>query len=284
MEDQLTLTHYLEPQDSIDDFILKDILAMVQNTQVLTLVDFYAHEKLGRDKAGEHFLSKILLVATALCKANAHLRNYKRIEDIFTKELTKESFKGKTNIDMLFNKTDIFVEIEGFLSYFKTSLDLLAQSLSPVYGLNHTTWAHKKDPVTKERMSGKAIANSLLGTGKKQIQHTEPLGKLVEANIPLISRIVKLRDAASHYGKIKDIQGYRYSVSHDEIVPPLVKIDDKTVAYVSDYLTEGMGYLNDFVQEFLVTLLSNLIPDMVIRKSKSGEWGWYSPSGFKSQK
>src|SRR5690606_6214276 len=125
------------------------------------------------------------------------------------------------SIDILFNKTDIFVEIEGFLGYFKTSLDLLAQSLNPEYGVSHTTWAHKKDPVTKERLSGKAIANSLLGTGKKQIQHTEPLGKLVEANIPFISRFVKLRDAASHYGKIKDIQGFRYSVDQDKIIQPL---------------------------------------------------------------
>jgi len=75
---------------------------------------------------------------------------------------------------------------------------------------------------------------------------------------------------------LKNVQGFRYSVITKEVIPPLIIINETETAYVDEYMLEVLKYMTHFVQEFIITLLSNLLPDMKVAKHKDGQWGWVS--------
>lgn len=279
MDEQLTLTNIMEPVDDLDRFVLNDIQAIVQNTQVLPLVSFWGHQKLKLDKADEQFLVKATLAVGALLKANAHVRNYRQIETRLLSEIEKYPENAGSNIDILYNKVDATVEIEGFLAYFKTTLDLLAQSLRPIFGFRQDTWGHKIDKESGKKVSGQAIINELNNLSKDMRPNAQALINFIKPNMPYLTRFVVHRDSALHYGQIKDIQGFRYSASKKQIFAPVIRITDSEALYVHDYLSEGMKYIAEFTQEFIVVVLSNLIVDMKIGKKPDGSWGYFSKTG-----
>lgn len=158
-----------------------------------------------------------------------------------------------------------------FFGQIKTALDLLAQSLQPIYGREFKTWKRKKN------LSGMAIADTLSSSIKAEIRpNAKPIVDLIKLNAESITKIVAHRDDTVHYGKLKNVQGFRYSVETKKIVPPLIKIDEDAAAYVDQYMMEVIKYMSDFTQEFVLTLLSNLLPDMKVAKHKNGQWGWVS--------
>ena len=269
MQKQLTLTQEIEIVDEIDKVLLEELLLIVQNKDTLSLVSFWGHEKLKKDNVDEEFFKKIMLSVNALVKANALRRNYHKIKDVLIDEIKKDpSIKG-TRIDMLFNKVDAFILIEGFFSQVKTALDLLAQSLKPVYGYEVHTWAKKNN------VSGMEIVSVLTNNLNKELKpHALPIIDLIKRNAEAITRIVSHRDDTVHYGKLNKVQGFRYSVSKNEVMPPLILINDHESAFVHEYLDEALKYIADFTQEFVITLLSNLVTDMVIAKKSDGSWSW----------
>ena len=133
MEQTLVLTRLLSPKDSYDQKILDDILLVVQNTNTLSLIDYWGHTTFNKEKSGEEFLKSIMSVSTALYKANAHRRNYLRLVDIYLEKLSNESEIKGANVDILFNEIDVLVEIDGFLSQLKTTLDALATSVNTIF-------------------------------------------------------------------------------------------------------------------------------------------------------
>lgn len=274
MDQQLTLTEEIEINDEIDRRLLEEILLTVQNTQVLSLVSFWGHQKLQIDKADEQFLKHIMLSINALVKANALRRNYVQRKDDLIEEIKKDKSISGTNIDMLFNKVDAFILIEAFFGQIKTSLDLLAQSLKPIYGREFQTWKRKNN------LSGMAIADTLSTSIKDDIKpNAKPIIELIKHHSKSITQIVAHRDDTVHYGKLKNVQGFRYSVKTKEIIPPLIKITETEAGYVDEYMMEVLKYIADFVQAFIITLLSNLLPDMKVAKHKDGQWGWVSGKG-----
>lgn len=276
MEEQLTMTLLLEPVDEIDEFIQQDILAIIQNNAILPAVQFWGHEKLKIDKADEHFLKKIMLAVTALSKANAHRRNHKLVQDKLLPEIEKyDEIKG-TNIDLLFNKIDSTVALEGFFSQIKTTLDLLAQSLEYVYGFKLTTWARKLDKASGKELSGLKVVASLNNLSAEMKKHAQPIAQLITDNSEEITKIVKTRDSGVHFGKLNNVQGFRYSVKEKKVVPPIIALSDTEAVYAQEYMEEVLFFITHFVQAFIVSLLSNLLPDMVVRKSKDGTWNYYS--------
>lgn len=273
MDNQLTLALQIEINDDIDKILLEDILLIVQNTNILSVVSFWGHQKLNLDKADEQYLKKVMLSVNALVKANALRRNYHKIKDVLVKEVENDPTIKGTRIDMLFNKVDAFILIEAFFGQIKTALDLLAQSLKPIYGHEFHTWAKKND------LSGMEIVSVLRNNLKAEIKpNAEPVIKLIEAHTHSITKIVNHRDDTVHYGKLNKVQGFRYSVSQNKVYPPLILITDKESAYVHEYMDEVLKYIAEFTQELIITLLSNLLPDMKIGRKKDGEWGWFTNS------
>jgi hypothetical protein len=269
VQTQLTLTQEIEIVDDIDKFLLEDILLIVQNTQILEIVKYWGHEQLKIDKTEELFLKKILLSVNALVKANALRRNYHKVKDILIEDVKKDSTIQDTRIDMLFNKVDAFILIEAFFGQIKTSLDLLAQSLKPIYGQEFHTWERKND------ISGMKIVDVLSRNLNNNIKpHAEAVSNLIKDNAESITKIVAHRDSTVHYGKLKNVQGFRYSVSKKEVYPPIILVAENETAYVHEYMDEVLKYISEFIQLFIITLLSNLINDMVIAKNMNGEWGW----------
>lgn len=276
MEEQLTLTLLLEPVDEIDKFIQQDILAIVQNNAILPAVQFWGHEKLKIDKADEHFLKKIMLAVTALSKANAHRRNHQLVQDNLLVEIGKyEEIKG-TNVDLLFNKIDSTVAVEGFFSQIKTTLDLMAQSLEYIYGFKLETWARKRDKESGKEFSGLKVVASLDNLSAEMKKHAEPISQLIIDNSEEITKIVKIRDSGIHFGKLNNVQGFRYSVEQKKVFPPIIALSDSEARYVQEYMEEVMWFIAQFFQAFTVLLLSNLLSDMVVRKSPDGVWNYYS--------
>lgn len=205
MDTQLTLTEAIEINDDIDRLLLEEILLIVQNNQILPLVSYWSYQKLNINKADEKFVKKIMLSINSLVKANALRRNYVRRKDDLIEEIKKDKSITGANIDMLFNKVDAFILIEAFFGQIKTSLDLLAQSLKPIYGKEFRTWRRKNN------LSGVAIANTLTKSIKKEIKpNAEPIVKLIEKHAKFITKIVAHRDDTVHYGKLKNVQGFRY--------------------------------------------------------------------------
>jgi len=271
VDTQLTLTLQIEINDDIDKLLLEDILLIVQNTNILSVVSFWGHQKLNINKADEKYLKKIILCVNALIKANALRRNYHKIKDTLINEVENDSSIKDTKIDILFNKVDAYILIEAFFGQIKTSLDLLAQSLKPIYGQEFHTWAKKNN------LSGMEIVSTLKNNLNKDIKpHAEPVIKIIEAHSESITRIVNHRDDSVHYGKLNKVQGFRYSASQNKVIPPLILISDKESAYVHEYMDEVLKYIADFIQEFIVILLSNLVVDMVIGKRDDGSWGWHT--------
>lgn len=269
MDDQLTLTQEIEIIDDIDKILLEEILLIVQNTNILEVVKFWGHNKLKIDKTDELFLKKVMLSVNALVKANALRRNYHKVKDLLIKDVRKDPTIQDTRIDMLFNKVDAFILIEAFFGQIKTSLDLLAQSLKPIYGQEFHTWERKND------ISGMKIVDVLSRNLNNNIKpHAEAVSNLIKDNAESITKIVAHRDSTVHYGKLKNVQGFRYSVSKKEVYPPIILVAENETAYVHEYMDEVLKYISEFVQLFIITLLSNLINDMVIAKNVNGEWGW----------
>lgn len=274
MQRQLTLTQQIEMNDKIDHFLLEEILLIVQNNQVLPMVSCWGHEKLKIDKADEIFLKKIMLSVNALIKANALRRNYEKIKDSLIEEIEKDPTIIGTNIDILFNKVDAFILIEGFFVQIKTALDLLAQSLKTIYGKEFHTW-EKKD-----KLCGMKIVSGLSNNLSNDIKpHAKKIIDLISFHAEAITRIVTHRDDTVHYGKLNKVQGFRFSVQQKKVIAPLILITDHESAYVNDYMLEVLKYISEFIQEFIITLLSNLINDMKIAKKSDGTWGWKSDSG-----
>lgn len=274
MDQQLTLTEEIEINDEIDRQLLEEILLIVQNTQILSLVSFWGHQKLQIDKADEQFLKHIMLSINALVKANALRRNFVQRKVDLIEEIKKDKSILGTNIDMLFNKVDAFVLIEAFFGQIKTSLDLLAQSLKPIYGREFHTWKRKNN------LSGMTIADTLSTSIRDDIKpNAKPIIKLIKHHSESITKIVAHRDDTVHYGKLKNVQGFRYSVKNKEVSPPLIKVTETEAGYVDEYMLEVLKYISDFIQEFIITLLSNLLPDMKVAKHKDGQWGWVSGKG-----
>lgn len=269
MEMQLTITTEIEINDDIDRLLLEEILLIVQNKQILSLVSYWGHQKLKIDKADEKFIKSIMLSINSLVKANALRRNYVKRKDDLIEEIKKDKAIVGTNIDMLFNKVDAFILIEAFFGQIKTSLDLLAQSLQPIYGREFRTWKRKNN------LSGMVIADTLSTSIKVEIRpNAKPIVDLIKLHAKSITKIVAHRDDTVHYGKLKNVQGFRYSVKTKKIAPPSIKIDENSAAYVDEYMMEVLKYISNFVQEFIVTMLSNLLPDMKVAKHKDGQWGW----------
>lgn len=271
MQSQLTLTQEIAINDEIDHLLLEEILLIVQNTQVLSVVSYWGHEKLSIDKADELFLKKIILSINSLVKANALRRNYIKIKNYLIEEIKVDPIIVGTNVDILFNKVDAIILIEGFFVQIKTSLDLLAQSLKPIYGREFKTWKRKNN------LSGMAIADTLATSIKDDIKpNAKPVIELIKHHAESIARIIARRDDTVHYGKLNKVQGFRYSVQQNKVFPPLILVTDTKSAYVDEYMQEVLEYISDFVQEFIITLLSNLLPDMKIAKHTDGKWGWVS--------
>jgi hypothetical protein len=273
MDSQLTLTLQIEINDNIDKILLEDILLIVQNTDILSIVSYWSHQKFNLDKTDQEYLKKIMLSVNALVKANALRRNYHKIKDVLIKDVENDPTIKGTAIDMLFNKVDAFILIEAFFSQIKTSLDLLAQSIKPIYGHEFHTWAKKNE------LSGMEIVSVLKNNLKSDLKpHAEPIIKLIETHADSITRIINHRDDTVHYGKLNKVQGFRYSVSQNKVIPPLILVTDTQSAYVHEYLDEVLKYIADFIQEFVVVTLSNLMPDMVIARLGDGSWGWNTRS------
>lgn len=269
MQTQLTLTQEIEIVDEIDKILSEDILLIVQNTQTLEIVKFWGHEQIKIDKADELFLKKIILSVNALIKANTLRRNYYKVKDILIEDIKKDPIIQDTRIDILFNKVDAFILIEAFFGQIKTSLDLLAQSLKPIYGQEFHTWERKND------ISGMKIVDVLSKNLNNDIKpHAEAISNLIKDNAESITKIVAHRDNTVHYGKLKNVQGFRYSVSKKEVYPPIILVTENETGYVHEYMDEVLKYISEFVQLFIITLLSNLINNMVIAKNMNGKWGW----------
>ena len=278
MQTQLTLTQEIEINDGLDKFLLEEILLIVQNSDILALVSYWGHQKLKIDEADEQFFKRVFLSINALIKANALKRNYGRIENILINEIEKDPSIKKSNIDILFNKVDALVLAEGFFSQIKSALDLLAQSLKPIFGIEFHTWERKKE------LSGQRIVDALSNNLNKDLkQHALPLINLINIHSKYLTKIIIHRDSSIHYGKLTKVQGFRYSVSHKKVIPPLILINKGESAYLHDYLNEVLKYIADFIQEFIITLLSNLLPDMKIAKRIDNTWGWVT-NGVKRKK
>lgn len=275
MSGELTLTLELEPVDERDRFILEEILMIAQNNQVLPLVSFFSHHHLGLDKQEEKFVQKIMYAAGALLKANAHRRNYYRIFPELIKEIEKRPELSGSNVPLLFNKVDTNIEFEGFLAQYKSCLDLLAQSLDYVYGTKFITWESKLDKTTGRKMSGMAMVAPLGNVSKKLKPHTAPIAEIIQDNSPIITEVVEHRNSANHYGKIKKVQGFRYTPGTKDIKPPIIALNAENVIYVHEYMDANIDFLIEFVQGFLIILLSNLASGMIIGKDQNGEWGYY---------
>jgi len=280
MEEQLTLTLLLEPVDKIDEFIQQDILAIVQNSAILPAVQFWGHEQLNIEKADEHFLTKVMLAVTALSKANAHRRNHKLVQNHLMAEIEKYKEVRGTNVDLLFNKIDSTVALEGFFSQIKTTLDLLAQSLQYVYGIKSPTWARKRNKESGIELSGMKIVSLINNLPVKIKGHARPISDLITDHSEQITKIVRIRDSGVHFGKLNNVQGFRYSVEHKKVFPPVIALSDSEARYAQEYMEEVLLFIAHFVQDFVVLVLSNLLSDMVVRKSPDGTWSYYS--GVKS--
>lgn len=277
IDDSIVLTERLIPQDKYDDFLLSDILLMVQNTITIELIKWWVNTSTRVEKGEEMFLRKIFLVVTNLFKFNAHRRNFYRVQDDLLKKLKNDSAIIGTNVDVIFESVDAYVEIDGFFTKAKTSLDLLAQSLKPIYGIEFQTWKRAKVGKTKKVLSGQQIINSLEKIKQSNDKsNTEDLLVHMKTHAPYITKIVKYRDDVTHYGESKNIKGFRYYVSSGKVTPPVILLSDTEVVYIHKYMDEVAKYLAEFTRDFLMILLSNLIPDMNIRKDPDGSWGWYS--------
>ncbi len=275
MDSQLTLTHHIEPFDKYDEFLINEVLMIVQNSNVLPVVSFWSHTKFNIEKADEKFFEKVYLAITALHKANAHRRNYHKIKEDIFQEIKNSSDIQNTNVDILFNKVDAFVIIEGFLTQIKTSLDLLAQSLKPIFNQDFRTWERSTEQSSGKVFSGMKLVKVLSTNLPDEIKpHALPLIEYIKENAEYITQVVENRDAAVHYGKNNKIQGFRYSVEKKDVFYPMIKISETEARYVHQYMDVVMESISNFTQTFVIIILSNLLNDMHIAKNSDGSWGY----------
>lgn len=266
---QLTLTQEMERIDEIDNFLIDDVLLIVQNTMTMEYVKFWGHSKLNQDKANEKYYIKIQRCVNALLKANALRRNYLLVRDEIIKEISSDPSLEETNIDLQFNKVDAFILIEAFFTQIKTSLDLFAQSLQPIYGVRFHTFERKND------ISGMNVVNQLKNNLSSELKpHAIPLVKLIENNAEIVTTIVKHRDDTVHYGKITNVQGFRYSVDSNKISQPAILVKEDEAMYVEDYMADVLNFISEFIQAGIITVLSNMLPDMQPCKETENSWGW----------
>ncbi len=270
MDKTLTLTSFLEPNDDIDSFLLEDVLLIVQNTNTLELIKF-ATKSTNKLKHEQNYLLTIISVIKSLYKANHHRRSYKRYEKEFYEQLLKESLKAETAIDLIYSKFDLSSEVDSFLAQIKASLDMLATSLNPLFGLKIHGW-HKK-----HNKSGQEILDILeRQLPKDKLVRTAKLRELVDKNIEYITKIVSLRDQPLHKGGLDALKGFRYVIKEKKLYKPHIVYSEKEVEYVSDFLDKTMSNFVKFTQWFIVLSLSSIIPNMELRQGKDKKFNWYA--------
>jgi len=275
MKTSLVLTELLTPEDEVDQKISDTIQLTVQNILTMNLISFWGHSKFNKEKCDESYLKIITKITTALFKANAHRRNFHRLVEIFIKKCSEDPSVKNTKVDILFNKVDLQVEVDGFLSQLKTSLDLMAQSLRPIFGIHMQTWKRKMNSQKGKILSGQAVINNLNNLSKDIKVNVNKLIEFIENNAEYITSVVVKRDQAIHLGNISNIQWLRYSVKDNMVYPPTIAHSDTNVEYLEDYLNVT---LNDFVihAEYFITItLSNLLPSMFLKKEKDNKYKWY---------
>lgn len=266
---QLTLTHEMERIDEIDDFLMEDILLIVQNTMTMEFVKFWGHEKLNKEDADKKYFIKIQRCVNALLKANALRRNYLLVKDKLIEEIKTDPSLQGTNIDLLFNKVDAFILIEAFFTQLKTALDLFAQSLESIYGLKFHTFERKRN------VSGMNIVNQLENNLSNELKtNANQLVEFIKNNAEEITKIVKHRDNTVHYGKLANVQGFRYSATDAKISQPALLVRENEAMYVEDYMNEVLKFICEFIQMSIIITLSNMLPDMRPCKQSTNNWGW----------
>lgn len=277
MNEELTITQLTERVDEIDDFLHEDVLRIVDDSSALSVVEFHAESMFSQKKGGEEYFLKTFGAVSALLKANAHLRNYKRLLPLLSEDILHSDAVSGSDVDMLFNKVDVMIEFEGFLSQLKTCLDMLAQSLNPITGKYFKTYG--KAEVDGKQLNGVKIVNFLKKSARSRIQqNTIKLQKLIIEHSEEITDIVNLRDVFVHQGRSKKIQGFRFSHSENKVFAPIMSTGEGKAIYVQDYMDDKLDYVSHFAQTFLVITLSSLLPDMIRGKKETGGWQWFTKS------
>jgi len=266
------LTRILEPKDKIDWFLVKNILLVVQDKQTFALVRSWGHSKFNKEKVDEEYFEKMLSVVKSLLKANHHRRSYIKLASKLKEQLLKESLNIKSNIDLIYEKPDLISEVDSCLTHIKASLDSLAKSLNPIYGLKLNGW-HKKKYRNKE-ISGLNVVNAINNLSQGGYGDSRKLARFIEDNVGYISYIVSLRDAPIHKGEISTIRGFKFCVRNQTIENPVIFHSEGKSESLSAFLTNTMWNFINFTQFFMVLSLSNLIKGtfLVVDKEEKPRW------------
>lgn len=148
----------------------------------------------GKEKEKKEFMDLLVVLALKLAAVWTHLQRFKEEEDrLIADGRTKPiDVQGKEDIKLT-TAQQLYLEFDGFLVQFKSTLDYMTKTLSFGLGLPFSslnTFGDKGNVV--RNMLTRNLPNNLKGVGKI-------LSDYIESNQDWLSTAIDLRDRTNHY-------------------------------------------------------------------------------------
>ncbi|MFA6423300.1 MAG: hypothetical protein WCW17_02485 [Patescibacteria group bacterium] len=271
-EKVLALTHKIVITDEFENRVKKEIIEPVLDQMTFTALNFQKSDPNSKLSIAEKFFLDVDKVVFRLLQCHKHQKNYDIIESERIKELNADIQKTTKFIDECWRPLELNCEIDAFLTKWKSSLDALAKTLIPLYGINSKTWSDK----------GKKIINQLNNLSAEKVKKIQPLINIIEENKGQIGSIIDLRDKVVHYDT-ECLTPFHYRLKEKKLHNPSL-IWDGNVYMPQDFMTQASEYLLDFTREFIVKSINGFVEALYIVVTTDGHQWFMPPDKIKESK
>ena len=263
-EKVFALTHKIVITDDFENRVKKEIIEPVMDQMSFTALNFQKTKLDSKLSVAEKYFLDIDKVVFRLLQCHKHQKNYDLVESQRTNELNTDIQKTARYIDECWRPLELSCEVDAFLTKWKSTLDALAKTIIPLYGINSKTWGDK----------GERIIKQLKNLSAEKISKVEPLLKLIEDNKEQIGSIIDLRDKVVHYDT-ECLTPFHYRLKEKKLYNPNL-IWDGNIYRPHDFMTQTSEYLLDFIREFIVKSINGFVESLYITITNDGHQ-WFIP-------
>lgn len=271
-EKVLALTHKIVITDDFEKRVKKEIIEPILDQMTFTVLNFQKTEHESKPSVAENYFLDIDKVVFRLLQCHKHQKNFELVESQRIEELNADIQKATRHIDECWRPLELNCEIDAFLTKWRSTLDALAKTLIPLYGINSKTWKEK----------GQKVINQLKNLPAERVSKIQQLINLIENNKGQIGSIIDLRDKVVHYD-MECLTPFHYRLNEKKLYSPNL-IWDGDIYRPQDFMTQTSEYLLDFIREFVVVSINGFVESLFIEITSEGHQWFIPPDKIKESK
>jgi hypothetical protein len=219
----------------------------VLNMRIMLSLVQVAHASDLSDQKKQEVFQLILVTALKLCGVWQHMDRYNKLEDELIKAAHENPIDESQNQPVrLATAQNLYLDLDGFLVQFKSTLDHMVHILHFTFGLPFEALSTFADYGNKIRTQ---LARNVSGMNK---QPAGELSKFIEQNQQWLKEVIDLRDRMNHYKS--------GGIGLDNFTVFVRKVEGKDVLYtprlndkqtVREVMKIIFDNLVDFVEHFM---------------------------------